>query len=72
MEAFVIEKVSKTAEIRRRYEAQVAELPSDNSLMRQVVEQIRREEEREVAVLVEVLEAKRKEDIQKLRSLYLQ
>jgi hypothetical protein len=72
MEAFVIEKVSKTAEIRRRYEAQVAELPSDNSLMRQVVEQIRREEEREVAALVEVLEAKRKEDIQKLRSLYLQ
>lgn len=67
-----MEKVSKTAEIRRRYEAQVAELPADNALMRQVVQQVRREEEREVTVLVEALEVKRKEDIQKLRSLHLQ
>ena len=56
MEAFVIEKVTKTAETRRRYEAQVTELAADNALMRQVVEQVRREEEREVAALVEALE----------------
>ena len=67
----MIEKVSKTQEVRRKYEAQIAELSSENAFMRQVIDQMRREEEREVQSLVETLEEKRKDDIQKLRTLYL-
>lgn len=71
MESFVIEKVNKTAEIHRRYESQLAELSPDNTLMRQIIDQIRIAETQEIAALVESLETKRKEDIQKLRDLHL-